>query len=973
MKKLGLLLLPLFLLTAVLCSCSQSTFENGVFISEVMAKNTSSITDENGKHSDWIELYNPTQSAVDLEGYMLSDDPTDADKYVFPSVEIKPGQCLVLFADKTESFDEEKKIIHVPLSIGKKGTSIGLYDKNARLVNSIATGNLPENQSIGIGENGKLEVFKTPTPGKPNVSSQKDGVLTQEDKNALLINEYSTSSTQAVMDEDGDFVSFVEIYNDGEKSVNLSGYALSDDEQKPNKWSFPNVEIKGGGYLTVYLSGKDKTYEPGGALHASFKLSGNEQRLFLNDENGKTIDSVKVYKLKSNLTYGRTAKDKTKFAFFSKATPGKENNLTAFESIDTARVSKNKELFVTELAAVNESVKTASGKTIDYIELYNSTKSEINLKNYKLSDSKKAGSFRQLPSKTVKPGQYVVLFCSDKTYADEKSGEVFVKMSLKRFGKTIYLAEKSGVVVDSFKYSRLKENTCGARALNLPDDTVYCTTLTPGKKNPEKFFGPALSNPVFSKSSTYVKKNSKITIECPKGEVYYTTDGSEPTTKSKKYDGPITIKKTVAIRAKAFKNGFLSSDSVSATYIVGKKHSLPVVFLTTDSDNLYSSEKGIWADGPGKSEEFPYLGANFWKDWERPVNFEYMTADGVSQLEFDAGIKVFGQFSRAQAQKSVVVKLRDKYGPTEVYYPFFENNEVNVFSSLVLRDSGQDFLKSHIRDAFCAAVVKGDGDVDIMDYSPVVTYVNGKYHGIYDLREKLDADYLKNHYGIDKNNVDIIKGNSIVQSGSMKNYNELLSYIKTHDMSDDKCYEYVCSQIDIDNLITYWLCESFFTNTDTGNIRFYRENKDGAKWRWMLFDLDWALYPTTYTQNYIDNYLNPKGHGVGKSFRTTIMVGLMKNKNFRARLLQIHHDKLKTTFSTKRMLKIYDEMIEQIRPEMKAHCERWNGISYESWERSVKELRSIIEKKKSIFVSDMKKSFNMTQKEIEKYLSDIGD
>ena len=177
----------------------------------------------------------------------------------------------------------------------------------------------------------------------------------------------------------------------------------------------------------------------------------------------------------------------------------------------------------------------------------------------------------------------------------------------------------------------------------------------------------------------------------------------------------------------------MPSDTTCATYLVGtRKHDLPVVFLTTDEDNLYDYNTGIWADGPGISEEYPYVGANYWQDWEREVNFEYMTKEGQSEISFDAGIKVFGQYSRAQAQKSVSINLRDKYGPTEICYPFFENNDVNVFSSLILRNGGQDFQRSHIRDAFCAMVIKNSIDVDFMDYKPVATYINGKYHGIYD-------------------------------------------------------------------------------------------------------------------------------------------------------------------------------------------------------------------------------------------------
>lgn len=965
MKKRIFLISFLFFLLLTFSSCKSE--EQGIIINEVMASNKSTYTDENGDFCDWIELYNASSSAINLDGYMLSDDRYDKDVFTFPSVTLAAGEYLVVFADSKNYTDAQNSVFHLPFSVSSKGECIYLYSGDGKLQSLMNTNVLSDDESIGINEKGKLQIFNTPTPGKPNSENVQSGA----DKallDGIYINEYSTSSTQTVTDEDGEFVSFVEIYNSSDKDVDLKGCRLTDDYKDKEKWTFPSVTVKAKGYLVVYLSGKTKVYD-GKNLHADFVLSGKEDTVYLLDAKGKTLDSVKVYELISNLTYGRSKDDLTKFLFFSKATAGKANTANGFESIDSARYTKNKSLCVTEVAAVNNTVaQSENGEYFDYVELYNSSGKTVNLKNYKLSDSKKAESFLSLPDKELKSGEYVVIYCGDDNYTSSVTGNIYRKFGLNRYGETVYIVDKDGTAVDSFSYGRLSSSYSAGRDITKTDETVYYNALTPGKENPKTSLKAALPNAQFSKSSTYVEKGEKIEISCQNGEIRYTTDGSVPNENSKLYTEAITINKNTVIRAKVFLNGYVPSDCVNATYITGRKSKLDVVFLTTDSDNLYGYSNGIFADGPNKSSEFPYLGANFWQDWEREVNFEYMTADGVSQIQFDAGIKVFGQYSRALSQKSVSINLRDKYGPTEVCYPFFDDSDVNVFSSLVLRNSGQDFQKSHIRDAFCAMVMKNSVDVDIMDYKPVVTYINGEYYGIYDLREKLDEDYLANHHGIDSENVDFIKGNSIVQNGSVDAYKELLEYIKTHDMSKKENYEYACKQIDIDELISYWMCESFFTNTDTGNIRFYKENTENAKWRWIFFDADWALYPSTYKWNYVDNYLNPEGHGVGRMFNTTIMVNLMKNSDFRKRVLEIHSKHLKTTFDTNRMLKIYDSMVNEIREEMKYHCEKWNGISYEGWEKSINELRTIIEEKKEIFISHIIESFNMTDEEIKMYL-----
>ena len=99
------------------------------------------------------------------------------------------------------------------------------------------------------------------------------------------------------------------------------------------------------------------------------------------------------------------------------------------------------------------------------------------------------------------------------------------------------------------------------------------------------------------------------------------------------------------------------------------------------------------------------------------------------------------------------------------------------------------------------------------------------------------------------------------------------------------------------------------------------------------------------------------------------MYRLMKNPDFRKRVLETHAKHLKTTFDTERMLKIYDALIKEIEPEMESHCKRWpEGTSFAGWQRNVSELRSIIEKKKAIFIDDMIETFRMTDEEIQKYL-----
>ncbi|MBE3123948.1 MAG: lamin tail domain-containing protein, partial [Planctomycetes bacterium] len=70
-------------------------------VTEFMAINGSTLTDSNGVYSDWIEIYNPTEEAVSLNGWRLTDDPGWLTQWTFPDVSLGAGEYLIVFASGT--------------------------------------------------------------------------------------------------------------------------------------------------------------------------------------------------------------------------------------------------------------------------------------------------------------------------------------------------------------------------------------------------------------------------------------------------------------------------------------------------------------------------------------------------------------------------------------------------------------------------------------------------------------------------------------------------------------------------------------------------------------------------------------------------------------------------------------------------------------------------------------------------------
>ena len=97
----------------------------------------------------------------------------------------------------------------------------------------------------------------------------------------VRINEFMAINQSVIADENGDFSDWIELFNTGSETVNLKGWALTDDKKAPAKWVFPDVSFPGKSYLVIFASDKNRNI-PGRELHTNFKLDGDGEYLALN-------------------------------------------------------------------------------------------------------------------------------------------------------------------------------------------------------------------------------------------------------------------------------------------------------------------------------------------------------------------------------------------------------------------------------------------------------------------------------------------------------------------------------------------------------------------------------------------------------------------------------------------------------------------------------------------------------------------
>jgi len=893
-------------------------------ISEVMASNKTTIKDLNGKYSDYIEIYNGYDHDLDLTGYYLSDDFFDTKKWMFPdNTIIGKNSYLLVYASGNSNTTNE---LHTNFKLDRVGEVITLSNQDGKALSRLYYLETLDDTSYGLIDE-KYVYFYNGTPGEHNsVDYEIEPISRKENNLSLLITEYMTNNISSYQSKLNTYDNVIEIYNDEAYDVDLSGYYLTNNSSDLTKYIFPEqTVIKAKSYLLVVTSGKNQVIN--GEIHTNFELSNNDGVIILSDPHRSMIAKIIITSLETNLSYGLY---EDTWHYYNYPSLGKVNTDNYLNDL-----VYNKDLIINEVSTLNP----------EAIEIRNLTDRDINLKNYSLGD--KSGYVMKFPNIKIKANGYLVVYGSDKySYKNNKISSGF---HINNSTEVLYLY-KDNLIIDEFIVGKLSSGI--STGINSDGKKVYYQNLTFNKVNSQKSYLGYAPLPNYNNNGGYVAKGETITLTtCNECTIYYTLDGSWPSNKSTKYLEPITINKTTVLKTIVYQDGYLPSEITSRTYFVGRKHELPVISISTNQTSLND------------------LLVNYFAEQEKKISFEYYEQDGTLGVSFIGGTKLTGADSRKRAQKSMAIYLRKEYGLQEVSYPFFKDSDTVTYSSFTLRNSGEDPFGIRIQDTVLTYALKDQMDIDLQDYRAVVVYLNGEYYGLYNLREKLNGDYLKSNYNLDKGEYDLIKYTTAT-SGSTNNYNKLVNYIRTHDPTNTKVYEYIKSQLDIQELCNYLIVESYYGNTDQGNIRYWKSTE--GKWRFMLYDLDWSLWNTNLSMNY--PVLNTKSPAVTNLYSVyDITRRLYKNSEFKDLYLSTLAYHLEHTFNPTRMKSIVDELANEIVTEMPYHIKRWPNLysSMNNWEKNVNNFKKKLTNRYNYVIENIKTEFKLTNHEYQKYFGSL--
>ncbi|MGE5365363.1 MAG: CotH kinase family protein [Bacteroidota bacterium] len=570
----------------------------------------------------------------------------------------------------------------------------------------------------------------------------------------------------------------------------------------------------------------------------------------------------------------------------------------------------------------------------DWIEIYNAGEATVNLRDYSLTDNlSKPGKWRIKTDITLAPKAFLVI------WADNRDTTVHASFQLSAGGEQIGLFDPSGAAVDTLTFAAQQTDISYGRYVDGTNNWRFFKSPTPGAANIIPDTGSvSINDPMFSLNSGFYSGRQTLTLSTDNtaGFVRYTLDGSVPSVSSPVYTKPIVLDSTTVVRAQACRTDQLGGNIVTRTFFINESSTLPVVSLVSDPKNLWDDMTGIYVEGKNGIEGYCSTTPKNWnQDWERPVSIEYYDENKQLGFQLNAGMKIGGECTRKYPQKPLAIYARSIYGSGKINYRLFASKNIESLNNIVFSNAGQDWYRAMFRDCLVQNIIQGQMDIDYLAYKPSVVFINGEYWGIHHIREKHNEHYIEANYGIDPDKIDILSNNQEVNEGSGEHYKRMMDFVSASDLTLPANYDSVKKQMDIDEYINYMVTEIFFSNADWpgGNTKYWREQGEGNKWRWIIYDTDlgFGAHPMSqYNTNTLTNVLSPTStYYANPSWSTLLFRKLMTNTDFKNQFAQRFIASVQTVFKAERMLGIIDSLSALLAPEIPRHLQRWPlSVSY---------------------------------------------
>ena len=618
----------------------------------------------------------------------------------------------------------------------------------------------------------------------------------------------------------------------------------------------------------------------------------------------------------------------------------------------------------------------------DWIELYNNGGTAIDLSGYYLSDDTLEFDQWQFPSVELQPGEFVVVFASGKN----RYGNVLhTNFSLKSSGETVLLSDPQGNRIDLLQAVTLLTDNSYGRLRDGQDQWFYIHQPTPGSSN-EQVSIPSFSND----GGVYGTDFDLLLVARPGDTIRYTIDGSDPQPNSLLYEGAFSIAdalnsqqdisniptsyywsepgivhdRAVVIKAAIFNNGIRQGEIATHTYFLEDttSTSIAVISIVVDNAYLFSEDSGIYVPGINFDANNPEWTGNFFEkgmDWEVPAHMEFYETDGTIGFAQKVGLRIQGGKSRSAPQKSLRVYAREEYGVSKIRHQVFPQYESDEYKRLVLRNSFGSWSHALIEDYVASRVVE-ELDIDYQAQRLAEVYINGEYWGVHFITERQDKHYLDTHHEIDKENIDLISSYTWADEGDKEDFEALMDYVHTYDLSEEQHYNYITAHIDLMNFVDYYIAEIFLANYDWpgNNLKMWKPKAPGSQWRWMFFDLDASMH-NLYQHNLLAAQAAENTEWPNFDGSTVFFRNMMQNETFKVLFFTRLEELANTTFHPARVNGIINATQRALAPEIEKHVERWtHPWSYDTWNEAIEEMRTFANDRPCVMAAQILDEYN---------------
>ncbi|OGU42490.1 MAG: hypothetical protein A2X61_02735 [Ignavibacteria bacterium GWB2_35_12] len=781
----------------------------------------------------------------------------------------------------------------------------------------------------------------------------------------IIINEIMSTSNQSAFDEDNESSDWIELYNNNSSLVRLEGYRISDKNSFSGAWIFPDISLNEGEKLLIFASNKNRTYSNKYIIEASgeginpYEYDDGFRFQYLRLDGDFDIQ-MRVHSLRNTgisgsvgLIMRQSLDERSKFAgvfcYYQ------ESFNFIIRKQDGTYPELTPTIFNLEYPNGWVRLKRQGDSVFGFTKNLGGHWSVIKVDYYPAPDTMLVGiavsssEQNRLAKAAItdlvlnnKPLNYnslqIAEINTDIAGRSYYSSELHTDFKLSSEGETLYIWNPQGVLIESMSFPALTSDISYGRYPDGNSNMEYFSPSTPGEQN-QKGFPGYTEEPKFNIPAGWYNNRLLLRFENnnPDLQIRYTTDGTDVSETSKIYnDNNIVIDSSVVIRARAYRENLFPSNEIVNTYILNDSSSLPVVSFAISPTLLWNPDSGIFDND------------HIWPAPEIGGNFEIFDNQKNRVFTSHSGLSVHGGNSRTYAQKSLKMVARGKYESSTFEYPFFGDNYLDEFNGIIFRNSGIDWRDSKLRDAFCSVISEQIPSQRMAKYLPYVSFLNGKYWGLYDLREKLDEFYLSENYHLPPESINLIDQDEFIMYGRIDEYDDMKSKIFNSDMSKAESYKTIDSLIDIENLIDYLSLEIFCNNMDWpwNNVKVWNSVNYDGKWRWMLHDLDWTFgfMGALPSFDLMMDALRPD-----TSKFTSLFLKILENNQVRERFINKFADLMNSVLLADRLRTILDSLAGDIEPEMQRFFNKWGDSveTYQKWQGKLSNMRIFINERAS--------------------------